>query len=107
MTAIALTNPHRRRVNRTDLRDQQSRFLREASGNTIVEVSGKAGEAERCIVDKEYLDELLTKLKSMMETLEIIKDQQLFSQIMTASKTIDEDIRLGRLHSFEEAFGEE
>ena len=42
-----------------------------------------------------------------METLEIIKDQKLFGQILKASKTIDDDIRLGKLHSFEEAFRED
>ena len=107
MTAIALTNPRRIRVNRTDLRENQSKFLREASGNQILEVSGRVGEEERCIVDKQYLDELLKKLRSMMETLEIIKDQKLFGQILKASKTIDDDIRLGKLHSFEEAFRED
>ncbi len=33
-------------------------------------------------------------------------DQKLFSQILKASATIDEDMRLGILHSFEDAFGE-
>jgi hypothetical protein len=105
--SAALTHPQIFRVNRTDLRDNQSKYLREASGTKIFEVSGKAGEEERYIVDKVYLDEVLRKLKAMHETLEIIKDQKLFDQILRASKTIDEDIRLGKLHSFEEAFGED
>jgi hypothetical protein len=105
--SAALTHPQKIRVNRTDLRDNQSKYLREASGNKILEVSGRAGEEERYIVDKLYLDEVLRKLKAMHETLEILKDQKLFGQIVRASKTIDEDIRLGKLHSFEEAFGED
>ena len=104
--SVALTHPQKIRVNRTDLRDNQSKYLREASGNKILEVSGRAGE-ERYIVDKVYLDEVLRKLKAMHETLEIIKDQKLFGQIVRAWKTIDEDIRLGKLHSFKEAFGED
>src|SRR5437762_13706192 len=100
MSASALTHPQKIRVNRTDLRDNQSKYLREASGNKILEVSGRAGEEERYIVDKVYLDEVLRKLKAMHETLEIVRDQKLFSQIARASKTIDEDIRLGKLHWF-------
>jgi hypothetical protein len=103
----AALTPHKIRVNRTDLRDNQSKYLREATGNKILEVSGKAGEEDRYIVDKQYLDAVLRKLKAMHETLEIVKDQKLFSQIVKVSKTIDEDIRLGKLHSFEEAFGED
>lgn len=107
MTALALTQPQRIRVNRSDLREQQSKYLREATGNRIVEVAGRVKEEERYVVDKQYLDEMITKMRSLIETLNIMKDQRLFAQIMKASETIDEDLRLGKLHSFEEAFGED
>jgi hypothetical protein len=42
-----------------------------------------------------------------METLEIATDQKVFSQIMRAAKTLEKDTRRGKLHSFEEAFGED
>lgn len=107
MTASALMKPRKIRVNRTELRNQQSRYLQEASGNNIVEVIGRAEEGEKYVVDKEYLNGVLDSLRSAIETINIIKDPQLFAQIMRAAGTIDEDIRLGKLHSFEEAFGEE
>jgi hypothetical protein len=107
MTASALMKPQRIRVNRTDLRDQQSKYLRAATGNKIVEVVGRAEEEEKYVVDKKYLNEVLDRLRSAIETINVIKDQKLYGQIMRVSGTIDEDIRLGRLHSFEEAFGEE
>ncbi len=107
MTALALTQPQRIRVNRSDLRENQSKYLRQATGNRIVEVTGRTEEDERYLVDKLYLDDLFAKFRSLTETLNIMKDQRLFAQILKASETIDEDIRLGKLHSFEEAFGEE
>ena len=53
------------------------------------------------------MDELVKKLKAATENLAVVKDRKLFSQILKASATMDEDIRLGKLHSFEEAIGEE
>ena len=38
------------------------------------------------------------------ETLEITSDRKLFQQIMNAAATLEDDTRLGKLHSFEEAF---
>ena len=35
-----------------------------------------------------------------------LADTELFEQIMRAAKTLDEDIREGKLHSFEEAFSD-
>jgi len=58
------------------------------------------------VIDKEYFDEVLGKLRAAVETLSITTDERLFAQIMAAAKTLDEDIRLGRLRSFEEASGE-
>jgi hypothetical protein len=107
MTALALTRPQRITVNRSDFRDEQSKYLRKASGNTVVQVMGRGEEEQRYLVDKVYLDEIIEKLQSAMETLHVMKDQRLFSQILKASETIDENIRLGKLHSFEEAFGED
>jgi hypothetical protein len=43
-------------------------------------------------------------VESLVETLEIMADRRLFDQIMAASETIDDDLRRGKLHSFEEAF---
>jgi CTP:phosphocholine cytidylyltransferase-like protein len=106
MTARALIRPETIQVNRSDLRTQQSKFLQKASGNRIVLVVGRE-EEEKYVVDRKYLDEVIAKLRSAMETMNVMKDQRLFAQILKASETIDEDIRLGKLHSFEEAFGEE
>ncbi|MCU0248216.1 MAG: hypothetical protein MUC42_16730 [Bryobacter sp.] len=44
------------------------------------------------------------ELKSIAETRAIIEDRALYEQIMKALPTLDEDVRNGRLHEFEEAF---
>jgi hypothetical protein len=42
----------------------------------------------------------------VVETLEITSDQKFFKQILSAADNLEENARLGKLHSFEEAFGE-
>jgi hypothetical protein len=45
-------------------------------------------------------------MESLSETVEIIADRRLFNQIMSATDTLDEDLRLGRLAGVEEAFAD-
>ncbi len=108
MTLLALAKPETvARVRRTELRDNQRKLLKAATGSKIVEVVGGDEEEEKYVVDKRYFDEVLASFRATLETLEITKDPKLFGQLLRASATIDEDIRLGKLHSFEEAFGDE
>ena len=106
MPTLNLAGPERVKVNRSQLRQNQSKIFRQARGHRIVEVTGWSEEDEKYVVDKRYFDDLLKKLRATVETLEITADPKLFAQILRAADTIDEDARLGRLHSFEEAFGE-
>jgi hypothetical protein len=95
------------RVNRTYLRDHLRATLNKAKGATVVAISANDTEDEKLLLDKSYFDELVKNFKSMMETLEITTDRKLFEQIVRATSTLEEDTRLGKLHSFEEAFGGE
>ena len=52
-------------------------------------------------------EEIRRRLESLVETLEIAMDRKLFNQIMAAADTLEEDLRLGKLHSLEDAFAEE
>ena len=106
MTVAALTKPHWVQVNRSELRQKQRATLKRAKGRTVVLIAGADEEEEKLVIDKEYFQEVLGKLRAAVETLSITMDERLFGQIMAAAKTLDEDIRLGRLRSFEEAFGE-
>ena len=78
-----------------------------ASGHTVVRISASEEGDEKLVLDKKYFDEILQRLRAAAETLEITMDERLFPRIMAAAATLDEDMRLGKLHSFEEAFGEE
>lgn len=106
MPILDVTHPEKLRVNRSQLRKNQSKIFRQARGRTIVEVAGAGEEDEKYVVDKRYFDRLLDRLRATIETLEITADSKLFSQILRAGETIDHDVRARKLHSFEEVFGE-
>lgn len=102
-----LTLPEQKTVNRTELRQNQSATLRMAHGHQVVLITATHEEDEKLLLDKKYFDEIVQKLRAVIETLEIMGDQKLFKQIIGVAQTLEEDTRLGKLHSFEEAFGEE
>ncbi len=62
---------------------------------------------EKVVLDKKYFDQIRQQLEAVVETLEIAMDRKLFNQILAAADTLDEDLRLGKLHSLEDAFAEE
>jgi hypothetical protein len=91
-------------VNRTQFREHLRAKLDEAKGRTVIEISGVNDEGERVLLDRSYFDDLMWSVRSLIETLEITSDRKLFQQIMNAAATLEDDTRLGKLHSFEEAF---
>jgi hypothetical protein len=107
MTVSNLAHPHKVPVNRSDLRQKQRETLDRAKNNTVVVIAATDKEDEKLILDKKYFEELVLRLRSLAETLEITMDRDLFARIMQTASTLEEDTRLGKLHSFEEAFGEE
>ncbi len=107
MTMRVLTRPEKHTVNRSQLRQKQSATLRMAKGVNVVLISAAHEDDEKLLVDKKYFEELLRRLRSVLATLEITSDQKLFNQILGSIETLEENTRRGKLHSFEEAFGEE
>ena len=92
-------------VNRTELRADQSTILAKAEGKHIVVVkSPRSSGGEKYIVDSDYFKAVMDRLASALETLEIMMDKRLFNNIMRSMDTLDEDMRRGRLHSFDDAF---
>jgi hypothetical protein len=106
MSESSLGQLEKIKVNRSNLRQNQRAVLKKAKGRTIVIVTSPNEDEERCVVDKKYFEEILTKFRAAIETLEITTDTKLFNQILRTAETIDEDLRLGRLHSLQEAFEE-
>jgi len=107
MGGLALTHPKRVPSNRSDLRQNQRAVLQQATGYTVVVVSANDEGDEKIVADRAYFEDLLKRVKALKETLEITMDERLFSRIMAVAGTLDEDIRLGKLHSFEEAFDDD
>ena len=96
-------------VKRSELRQNQSKLLGKAKGRTVLVINSPTGgdENRKYVLDQAYFDDLLKRYSSLMETLEITVDRKLFNQIMAVADSLEQDLRVGRLHSFEEAFGEE
>ncbi len=107
MSATALTHAEILEVNRTDLRQNQSLWLKKARGQRVLLIKSNDKEDEKIVLDKQYFDEIRKKLESVVETLEIAMDRKLFNQILAAADTLEEDLRLGKLHSLEDAFAED
>lgn len=96
--------PRTIRVKRSELRQNQRETLRQAKRNTVVVISAADPEDEKLLMDKKYFEDLVQRMRSLVETLEITADQKLFDQILKAAPSLKDDARLGKLHSFEEAF---
>jgi hypothetical protein len=94
-------------VNRTDLRQHQSQWLKKARGQHVLLIKSNDAEEEKVVLDRQFYEEIRRKLESLLETLEIAMDRKLFNQILAAADTLEEDLRLGKLHSLEDAFAEE
>ncbi len=108
MSTMALLRPEAIEVNRSTLRQRQREWLQRARGKTVLLVTAeRQGEEDKYVLDKRYFQELLTRLESTIETMEIMADRRLFAQILTSAGALEEDLRLGKLHSFKEAFAGE
>jgi hypothetical protein len=107
MSALALMEPKMVHVNRSELRQNQSATLRKARGQTVLVISASTAEDEKFVVDRQYFEDIVRRLRMAVETLAITMDKPLFDGIINVAETLDEDMRLGKLRSFEEAFGEE
>src|SRR5229473_4297532 len=90
MSVMALTRPERKVVNRTELRQKQSATLRLARGNQVVVITANHEEDEKLLLDKKYFDEIMQKLRAVIETLEITSDQKLFKQILGVADSLEE-----------------
>ena len=94
-------------VNRSELRQNQSALLRRVRGSRVLLIKANDETEEKVVLDKKYFDQIRQQLEAVVETLEITMDRKLFNQILAAADTLDEDLRLGKLHSLDDAFAEE
>lgn len=106
MAGFARTEPAAYKVNRSKLRQDQSSILRKVKGNSIVAVGARGKGEEKYIVEKAYFERLVRERNAALETLAIAVDRKLFPRLLRITETIAGDARHGRLHSFEDVFGE-
>lgn len=107
MAGTALTNAEVIPINRSELRQNQSAMLKRARGHRVLLIKANDETDEKIVLDKQYFDEIRKRLDAVVETLEIAMDRKLFSQILTAADTLEDDLRLGKLHSLEDVFAED
>jgi len=93
-----------KKVTATDLRQNLRNHLKAATANTVVLVENRRQPA-KYLVDKEFLDSLMKERESILATLEILADRELADRLLRVSKTIDGDVRAGRLLKTEDVFG--
>jgi hypothetical protein len=103
----ALAEPKFKKVNRSELRQKQKATLRLVHGSEGLIIQSDDEESEKVVLDRKYFEQIQKHLQNVVETLEITMDQRLFKQILAAADTLEEDLRLGKLHSLEDAFAED
>jgi hypothetical protein len=92
------------RVSATKFRDNFKRYSKRAKGSRVVLVENRR-EEPKYLVDSEWLDSLLRERESVLATLEILADHKLADRLLKLAKSLDADVKAGRLHSMAEVFG--
>ncbi len=93
-----------KKVTATRFRGKLRAYLKEARANRVVLVENRR-QAPKYLVDKEFLDSLLKEREAILATLEILADRELTGRLLALSKTIDKDVRAGRLLTTGDVFG--
>lgn len=85
-----------KKVRATDLRGKLKHYLKAAKANKVVLVENRRQPA-KYLVDKEFLDSLITERESIVATLEILADRELTDRLLNLSRSVDDDVAAGRL----------
>jgi PHD/YefM family antitoxin component YafN of YafNO toxin-antitoxin module len=92
-------------VSATRLRDRFRLYTKEAKGKKVILIRNRRQES-KYLVDKEWFDRMIREHESLLATLEVLANPELTERLLRLGKTIDDDVKAGRLHSMEEVFGE-
>jgi hypothetical protein len=93
-----------KKVRAAELRGKLKTYLKAAKANQVVLVENRR-QPSKYLVDKQFLDSLLSERESILATLEILADRELTDRLLTLSKEIDEDVAAGRLLTTADVFG--
>ena len=93
-----------KKVTATDLRRRLRKHLKEVSANQVLLVENRR-QTSKYLVDKDFLDSLVSERESILATLEILADRELTDYLLNLSKTLDADVAAGRLLTTADVFG--
>jgi len=94
-----------KKVSATTLRGGLKRYMKQARGGKVVLIENRRQES-KYLVDKQWLDTVMRERESTLATLEILADRELTNRSLKLAEAIDEDVRVGRLHTMAEVFDE-
>ena len=94
------------KVSATKFRERFKDFAGQAKGDKVILVINRRQEP-KYLVDKKWLDALVSERESVLATLEVLADRRLTARLRKLGKRIDADVKAGKLHTMEEVFGKE
>ena len=94
------------KVKATAFRSHYRRVAAGAKGSRVVLIENRR-QRSKYLVDKDFLDRLLAEHQSIRATLEVLANPELTRRLLALGKTVDGDVRRGRLRIYttEEVFG--
>ncbi len=95
-----------KKVRATAFRSNYRALAQTTRGRRVLLIENRRQKA-KYLVDKEFLDTLLRERESILATMEIMADRELFERLLELGKTVDDDFRSGRLktYSLDEVLG--
>lgn len=93
-----------KKVTATRLRGKLKTYLRHVRANRVVLVENRRQDP-KYLVDKEFLDSLVKEREAILATLDILADRELTDRLLNLSRTIDQDVKSGRLLTTAKVFG--
>jgi len=100
---MARTSIAVKKVTATDFRGKLKIYLKEARANRVVLIENRR-QPSKYLVDKDFLDSLVKERESIRATLEILADREIVDRLLALSKTIDDEVAVGRLLTTADVF---
>jgi hypothetical protein len=80
--------------------------VKEAKNKRVILIRNRR-EDPKYLMDKEWFDKIILEHESVLATLEVLANPRLTDRLLRLGKTIDDDVKAGRLHSMAEVFGKD
>jgi len=93
-----------KKVSASSLRGRLKTYMKAAKDDQVVLIENRRQDS-KYLVDKEWLDSLMSERESILATLEVLADRELTRRLLKLAETIDEDVNARRLHTMEEVLG--